>query len=37
MNVVFVAPYLGSHMVHCLEVLGQMDVRLGVILSLIHI
>jgi phosphoribosylaminoimidazole carboxylase (NCAIR synthetase) len=31
MNVVFVAPYLGQHMVHCIDLLSQMDVRLGVI------
>ncbi len=31
MNVVFVAPYLGRHMVHCIDLLSQMDVRLGII------
>ncbi|MCB9669200.1 MAG: ATP-grasp domain-containing protein [Alphaproteobacteria bacterium] len=31
MNVVFVAPYLGAHMVHCLDILTQMNVRVGVI------
>ncbi|MCB9677101.1 MAG: ATP-grasp domain-containing protein [Alphaproteobacteria bacterium] len=31
MNVVFVAPYMGQYMVRCIEILGQMGVRLGVI------
>lgn len=31
MNVVFVAPYLGAHMVHCLRLLIAMDVKVGVV------
>jgi phosphoribosylaminoimidazole carboxylase (NCAIR synthetase) len=31
MNVVFVAPYFGENMVHCLRLLGEMGVKLGVV------
>jgi hypothetical protein len=31
MNVVFVAPYLGAHMIHCLKLLADMQVTVGVI------
>lgn len=31
MNVVFVAPYFGANMVHCIQKLGEMNIRVGVI------
>ncbi|MEZ4322669.1 MAG: hypothetical protein R3F61_34700 [Myxococcota bacterium] len=31
MNVIYVAPYMGQYMIRCIQILGEMGVRLGVI------